>query len=158
MHPKHTDRVANSVDLDQTSSLIWVYTICLYLSVWKFLIIVVTFLSCNFRTSDSSQVRGPISWVTEHLPFPSGLLLGDSSPQQPHRHTQYGWQCSEWGYEWRLFKVLPASCGCQYCWYDWIEGNQEAVCRFGLTGQSEVCRVRSFFCLPDKKTCKLSLK
>ena len=40
MGPKQADGMANSVDPGQTrSSLIWVYTVCLGLSVWKLRII-----------------------------------------------------------------------------------------------------------------------
>ena len=42
MGPKDADKMTNSVDPDQTeSSLIWVYTVCPCLSVWKLRIIMV---------------------------------------------------------------------------------------------------------------------
>ena len=45
MHPKDADRMANSVHPDQRSSLIWVYTVCPDLAVWKLWKIMVHFSS-----------------------------------------------------------------------------------------------------------------
>ena len=55
MHPKDAAGIANSVDPDQTApSLIWVCTVCPYLSVRKFRIIMVALFEV---ISDSVGVK-----------------------------------------------------------------------------------------------------
>ena len=61
MHPKDAARIANSIDPDQRSSLIWVCTICPELSVRKLRIITASFHtaapSCEYYVQLRSQCK-----------------------------------------------------------------------------------------------------
>ena len=70
MHPKDADRMANSVDVDQTacSSLIWVYTVCLDISVRTLRIITVS-LKWNVTYSKFKVKQGHLSLQKDFATF-----------------------------------------------------------------------------------------